>query len=522
MTADLIDPRTRALNPETPLEELLTLAEEYPDEVLRNPVFDLLLVEDPGFLSRMSGAAQLALLRSDTCPEFVRSLFRIGDVTLCAAENYQDESHFYDYDFDGRIVRLKGTSGGCDWRWLTLASPLLPYFIGTLEDEVENGHGEFPGTSAFLSAAVHHTTLADPGESIKDKSYFFPPDEADEGVVWLDDEEYSIYRDEDDYRWQKGPSTAALKEISAAFFPNFDDGELDYQAEYDDQCRRGWEFHRVEGFELHCRAGAGSQQYVDAAVDELTALLNCLGSDQPDGIGVLIQTNLGGCGQYGLLEDIDLPEGLDEVGDLTELRALLADQSDWAEQVVEFFTDLGGSLLEHCSILGVTQPTRVEVLLRQPTEDDPILLGTVATWGGECFAYGDGNDTRYRVEGGQWMPLTTFLDQIQDAGELQERLLFTAATASDLELNLRLHAQVPYIKGSMGCEFSEAIDLDIELTQCLPVSDEEFLCIHQGYDHGEFETGIMNCGFSGGGYTYTHRSLEGTVWEGMGLAPAEA
>jgi hypothetical protein len=522
MTADTTAPRTQALNPETPLEELLILAEEYPDEVLRNPVFDLLLVEDPGFLSRMSGDAQLAILKSDACPEFVRSLFRIGDVTVYAAENYQDESHFYDYDFDGRTVRLKGTSEGCEWQSLILQPPLLPYFIGTLDDEVENGYGESPGTSAFLSAAVHHTTLVDIGESGKDKRYFSPPDDADEAIVWLDDEEYSIYRDEDDYRWRKGPKTETLKEIAEAFFPAYDDGEMDYQDEYDDRCRRGWEFERVEGFELHCRAGAGSQQYVDASVDDLTDLLNCLGSSQPDGIGVLIQVNLGGCGQYGLLEDIELPEGLDEVGDLTELRTLLEEHPDWAEQVVETFTDLGGRLLENSSILGVTQPTRVEVLLRQSTEDDPSLLGTVATWGGESFAYGDGNDTRYRVEGGQWIALTTFLDQIQDTCELQERLLFTVAAASDLELNLRLHAEVPYIKGSMGCEFSEEIDLDIELTQCLPVTAEEYLCIHQGYDHGEFETGIMNCGFCGGGYTYTHRSLEGTVWEGMGLAPATA
>ena len=521
MAPETTDSRAQALNPETPLEELLTLAEEYPNEVLRNPVFDLLLVEDPGFLARMSGAAQLAILKADACPEFVRSLFSLGELTVYAAENYQDESHFYDYEFEDTRVRLKGTSEGCEWSYLALAPALLPYFMGTLQDEVENGCGKFPGTSAFLSATIHHSSLVDVGDSGKDKRYFFPPEGADEAIVWLDDEEYFIYRDEDDYRWKSGPATERLKEIAADFFPAYDEGDLGYQDEYDDDCRRGWDFHSVQGIRLHCRAGAGSEQDVDISVDDLIELCDRLPPAQPEQIGVLVQTNLGGCANYGVLEEIDLPDGLDEVGDLAELRAALADQEDWEEEVVETFTELGARILDNSSILGVTAPSRVEVLIRTPDEADPSLFVTVPCWGGESFLNGGGEDVRYRMESGKWLPLGTFLEQIQEPGEFRDRLLFTAATNGEIEIDVRMPAGIPYIKGSVGCEFTEAVDLDIELTQCLPLTEDENICILQGYDHGEFETGIMNCGFCQGSYTYTHRSLEGTVWEGLGLEPAK-
>ncbi len=523
MTADATDPRTQALNPETPLEELLTLAEEYPDEVLRNPVFDLLLVEDPGFLSRMSGAAQLAILKSDACPEFVRSLFSFGKLTVWAVEGYEGESHFYDYMLDDLVVRIKGVSGGCEWSEMILSPSLIPHFLGTLQDEVEDGYGEYPGTSAFLSAVHHHSEQTEIGDSGKDKRYFSPPEGADEATVFLDGEEYTIYRDPKDRGWkrQKADKVADLKAIAERFFPAYDEGELDYQDEYDDYARRPWEYDRVEGFELCCKAGNGSVEYVEASADDLMELAWRMPPAAPESIGVLVHTPLGMCGDYGLFEEIEQPEGLDEVGDLEELRSRVADEEEWAEAVIDTFCGFGTRILMNVCILDAEDPETVEVLVRPSGSAE--LFASLNYCGGESFRWGakDEEDVRFRLEGNEWVPLHTLVEEVRNEGEWRDRLLFSVAT-TDIEFNFRVPAQTTYIKGSMGCEFSEAVDLDLELVQCLPVAEGESVCILQGYDHGEFETGIMNCGFSGGGYTYTHRSLEGTVWEGMGLAPAQS
>lgn len=518
-TADL---RAQALNPETPLEELLTLAEDYPDEVIRNPVFDLLLVEDPAFLCRMSGAAQLAILKAGACPEVVRSLFEIGKLTVWAAEGYEGESHFYDYTLDDMVVRLKGVSGGCEWSELFLAPALVPYFIATLRDEVENGYGEHPSTTAFLSAVHHHSELTEIGDSGKDKRYFIPPEGADEATVFLDGEEYTIYRDPRNRDWKRQPAgkLKELKAIADRFFPAYDEGDLSYQDEYDDDVRRPWEYDRLEGFELHCKAGNGSSEFVEASDDELLDLACQLPMAALKAIGVLVHAPLGMCGDYGLFEEIEQPDGLDEVADLEELRSRIEDEEDWVEEVVDAFTSFGEQLLENISILGVEDCGTVEVLV-QPS-DSPELFASINYCAGHCFASGNKqeDDIRFRLGDHSWIPLRTLLEEITGAGEWRDRLLFSIAT-TDLEFNFRAPAQISYIKGSLGCEFSEAVDLDLELIQCLPLSENENVCILQGYDHGEFETGIMNCGFSGGGYTYTHRSLAGTVWEGLGLEPAK-
>lgn len=517
------DKRVQALDPSTPLEDLLDLAEDYPDEVLRNSAFDLLLVEDPGFLTRMSGAAQLAILTSDACPEFVRSLFSLGKLTVWAAEGYEGESHFYDYKLDDLVIRLKGVSGGCEWSEMILSPSLIPYFLGSLQDDAEDGYGEFPGTSAFLSAVHHHSSQTEIGDSGKDKRYFIPPEGADEATVFIEGEQYSIYRDPKDRKWQrqKAAKGVDLKAIAERFFPAYDDGELEYQDEYDDDARRPWEYDRVEGVELCCKAGSGSVEYVEASVDELLELASRISPAASKSIGVLVHTPLGICGDYGLFEEIEQPEDLDEVGDLEELRSRVTEEQEWAEEVIDAFCDFGMRILENVSMLHAEDPEAIEVLVSP--SDAAQLFASINYCGGEAFRWSrnDDKDVRFRMERNAWMPLHTLIEEIREEGQWRDRLLFSIAT-SDVEFNVRMPAQTSYIKGSMGCEFSEAVDVDLELVQCLPVADDEFVCILQGYDHGEFETGIMNCGFSGGGYTYTHRSLQDTVWEGMGLAPAQA
>ena len=56
------DAASAAADPSTPIPALLTLAEQHPDAVLRNPAFELSMVADPHLLSQASDAALAAMV----------------------------------------------------------------------------------------------------------------------------------------------------------------------------------------------------------------------------------------------------------------------------------------------------------------------------------------------------------------------------------------------------------------------------------------------------------------------------
>lgn len=65
------DRRTRrnvALNPQTPKDTLLKLAPAFPGEFFLNPVFDLLLLEDPNLLQGLPASVFRNILKRPDCP----------------------------------------------------------------------------------------------------------------------------------------------------------------------------------------------------------------------------------------------------------------------------------------------------------------------------------------------------------------------------------------------------------------------------------------------------------------------
>jgi hypothetical protein len=72
--------RAVAANPNTPTQVLLRLAVHFPEEVLRNPVLELLLLENPNLLAEMRPESRDRLLGSPACwPEFVRWALKYGE-----------------------------------------------------------------------------------------------------------------------------------------------------------------------------------------------------------------------------------------------------------------------------------------------------------------------------------------------------------------------------------------------------------------------------------------------------------
>lgn len=83
--ADSSDQETRrnvVCNVGTPPETLLSLAQEFPVEFFANPLFDLLLLEDPQLLIRLEPGVLKSFLNHPACPEsFVLWACRHGHKT---------------------------------------------------------------------------------------------------------------------------------------------------------------------------------------------------------------------------------------------------------------------------------------------------------------------------------------------------------------------------------------------------------------------------------------------------------
>ncbi len=60
--------RAVVLNPQTPKDILLKLAPTFPGEFFTNPVFDLLLLEDPNLFDQLPISVIKNILRRDDCP----------------------------------------------------------------------------------------------------------------------------------------------------------------------------------------------------------------------------------------------------------------------------------------------------------------------------------------------------------------------------------------------------------------------------------------------------------------------
>ena len=57
-----------ATNPNTPSDVLLSLAVQFPVQLLENPVFDLLLLENPNLISDMPLSSLGSVLKRENCP----------------------------------------------------------------------------------------------------------------------------------------------------------------------------------------------------------------------------------------------------------------------------------------------------------------------------------------------------------------------------------------------------------------------------------------------------------------------
>ncbi len=60
-------------NPNTPTDVLLALGAKFPGQLLENPLFSLLLLENPNFLAQMPWETQYSLYSYHPTPEKIRA-----------------------------------------------------------------------------------------------------------------------------------------------------------------------------------------------------------------------------------------------------------------------------------------------------------------------------------------------------------------------------------------------------------------------------------------------------------------
>lgn len=90
MTSDRCVLKAIAANPNTPMESLMRLGCEFPEELLANPIVELLLLENPNFIGEMLEETLTALLKVRTVPEYMMKLAskrKEEDILLALANN---------------------------------------------------------------------------------------------------------------------------------------------------------------------------------------------------------------------------------------------------------------------------------------------------------------------------------------------------------------------------------------------------------------------------------------------------
>ncbi|KAF3888683.1 MULTISPECIES: HEAT repeat domain-containing protein [Nostocales] len=84
-SADEITRRSITSNPNTPVEDLLELGTEFPEEFLNNPILPLVVLENPNFLADISQESLLILLKHDAVPSWF-----LEWVTNLDSEEYEE------------------------------------------------------------------------------------------------------------------------------------------------------------------------------------------------------------------------------------------------------------------------------------------------------------------------------------------------------------------------------------------------------------------------------------------------
>ena len=224
-------------------------------------------------------------------------------------------------------------------------------------------------------------------------------------------------------------------------------------------------------------------------------------------IGILVEVHLfDEFYEFSNLLSIDESKKLEGISDMNELNEFFKTREINLEEISDKFISLFESFSLNCQdILGVKRKEEIEILICENKISEDLLYS--------ANIYGS-EDNLFSMEKASAIPLENFLTSIKEKCLLSNRLFrHLLLFGDDVDVQIRMQSNKKFINERNGKDFSLAIDKDIELIQCLPVINNEHLCVYQGYDHGEFETGIMTDGWCDGVYITMINSLNNTIWD---------
>ena len=220
---------------------------------------------------------------------------------------------------------------------------------------------------------------------------------------------------------------------------------------------------------------------------------------------IVIAMGLGSLGSHGIFEGIPTPD-LRE----SESSAFITSNSEWSQEVVKAFTLFCDQLTDSSRVLAVEDPEKVEVLINNTSAQEHDFFGSsnLHPFQGDVFSIGDSS----------WLPIKELIRLISSETEYRNNFLRTVLSCELEGILFRATSLSGFISGPMGLEFSAEVDNHMEIFQCSAVESNKFICLRQGFDCGEFDTGAFT-GEGSSEYIYKLANLNGTIWQGP--APEE-
>jgi len=223
-------------------------------------------------------------------------------------------------------------------------------------------------------------------------------------------------------------------------------------------------------------------------------------STQKDHLLIVISMGLGYCGSHGIFENIPNPD-LDEA----ELSAFIASNSDWSQEVVKAFTLFCSQLTDSIRDLEVEDPENLEVLINNKRAQEYDFFGSSNLY--------QGRDDVFSIGDASWLPISELMRLISSETDYRTNFLRTVGSCELEGILFRATSQSSFISGPMGLEFSASVDKHMEIFQCSAVDSKKSICLRQGFDCGEFDTGAFTDEASSE-YIYKLATLNGTIWQG--------
>lgn len=232
-----------------------------------------------------------------------------------------------------------------------------------------------------------------------------------------------------------------------------------------------------------------------------TSLLRRFRTIEKTNLPIVIAIDLGCCGDYGILESISAPDTNE-----SEISTLTSFDSAWSKEVVKVCTIFCEQLMENLGDLAVENPSNFEVLINNMPAQESDFFASTSLY--------QADDSLFAIGDSTWLPLREVVKLINSESDQRDNFLRSVAYSDLTRILFRASSQADLITGPMGIEYSESVSIFMDIFQCSAFEPNQYIVIRQGFDCGEFDTGVFSDEGSSE-YIYRLSTLNRTIWQGV-------